>query len=216
MSVQVVAPPNLDPLKEQVRVHYDGIGPHRDAWYRRNSYYHSEVERRLGALIPPGSSVLELGCGTGNLLAALKPKRGYGIDLSSAMIDVARKNQPGFEFAVGDAESFKTDEPFDFVVASDLIGELGDINAMFDCVRDASGGRSRLILTFHSPTLEGVLRVAQRAGLAMAPYRQNWVGVDTVRNLLALSDMRVTFEEHSLLVPVAIPVLATAANRALA
>src|SRR5579864_10291 len=188
----------------------------RDTWYRRNTYYHSEVERKLRALIPPGSSVLELGCGTGNLLAALRPSRGFGIDLSDKMIEIARSNHPHLEFAVGDAEAFASTEPFDFVVASDLIGELGDINAMFDCVRSVGSGSTRLVLTFHSPTLEEVLRLAQRAGLAMAPYRQNWVGVETARGLLALSDMDVVAEQHSLLVPVSIPVLAPVANRYLA
>ena len=102
MSVELLTRPTLDPLKEQVRAHYDALGAHRDDWYRRNSYYHSEVERRLGALIPPGSSVLELGCGTGNLLTALKPKRGFGLDLSPGMIEVARKNHPELEFDPND------------------------------------------------------------------------------------------------------------------
>ena len=216
MSVLVQQRPTLDPLKEQVKAHYDRLADNRDDWYRRNSYYHSAVERKLQSLIPPGSSVLELGCGTGNLLAALKPARGFGIDLSERMIEVARKNHRHLDFAVGDAEAFSTDESFDYVVASDLIGELGDINAMFDCVRSIGRGTAQLVLTFHSPTLEEILRMAQRAGLAMAPYRQNWVGVETVRNLLELSDMRVTHEDHSLLVPTQIPVLAPAANALLA
>src|SRR5207244_3495593 len=122
VSVQALVRPTLDPLKEQVRAHYDRLAVDRDGWYRRNSYYHSEVERRLRALIAPESSVLELGCGTGNLLAALQPSRGFGIDLSERMIEVARQNHPQLEFAVGDAEAFTTDENFDYVVASDLIG----------------------------------------------------------------------------------------------
>jgi glycosyltransferase involved in cell wall biosynthesis len=160
--------------------------------------------------------VLELGCGTGNLLAALQPGRGMGIDLSPQMIEKARANHPRLAFEVADAENFGVDEPFDYVVASDLIGELGDINAMFESVQQVSHGSSKLILTFHSPTMEGVLRTAQRMGLAMAPFRQNWVGVATARDLLALSDMRVVHEEHSLLVPVSIPVLSAAVNRSLA
>lgn len=206
----------LDPLKDQIRDHYDGLAEHRDDWYRRNSYYHSEVESRLRSIIPPGSSVLELGCGTGNLLAALRPSRGMGIDLSPKMVERARVNHAGLVFEVGDAENFRVDEAFDYVVASDLIGELGDINAMFECVQAASRPSTKLILTFHSPTLEEVLRMAQRSGLAMAPFRQNWVGAETARGLLALSDMRVVQEQHSLLVPVSIPVVSAAVNGLLA
>jgi glycosyltransferase involved in cell wall biosynthesis/SAM-dependent methyltransferase len=173
------------------------------------------VERRLSALIPPGSSVLELGCGTGNLLSALKPARGLGLDISAEMVRLARAKFPNLQFEAADAEAFHVDEKFDFVVASDLIGELGDITAMLECFHRVSHGSTRLILTFHSPTLEAVLRMAQRAGLAMAPLRQNWVGLDTAKSMLALSDLRVISEEHALLVPVPIPLVATVANRLL-
>jgi glycosyltransferase involved in cell wall biosynthesis/ubiquinone/menaquinone biosynthesis C-methylase UbiE len=213
VNAEVAARPVLDPLKDRVRAHYDQLAPKRDRWYRRNSYYHSEVERRLAMLIPTGSSVLELGCGTGNLLNALKPARGLGIDISSRMVEIASSNHPELRFEVADAECFTTDEEFDFVVASDLIGELGDINAMFECFSKMSHGSSKLVITFHSPTLEEIMRMAQRAGFAMAPFRQNWVGVDTARGLLALSDLRVVDEAHALLVPAPIPLLAPAANR---
>jgi glycosyltransferase involved in cell wall biosynthesis/ubiquinone/menaquinone biosynthesis C-methylase UbiE len=216
VNAEVAARPVLDPLKDRVRAHYDQLAPQRDRWYGRNSYYHSEVERRLAALIPAGSSVLELGCGTGNLLQALKPGRGLGIDISSGMVEIARTNHPELSFEVADAECFTADERFDFVVASDLIGELGDINAMFECFNQMSRGSSKLVITFHSPALEEIMRMAQRAGFAMAPSRQNWVGVDTARGLLALSDLRVVHEAHALLVPAPIPVLAPAANRLLA
>ncbi len=198
-----------------MRDHYERLAPERDRWYQKNSYYHGAVERRLGALIAPGSSVLELGCGTGNLLNALRPSRGLGLDLSAEMVRLARAKFPNMQFEVADAEAFEVDEKFDFVVASDLIGELGDITAMLECFHRVSHESTRLILTFHSPTLEGVLRTAQRAKLAMAPLRQNWVGLDTAKSMLALSDLRVISEEHALLVPVPIPLVASVANRLL-
>jgi len=173
------------------------------------------VERRLAALIPPGTSVLELGCGTGNLLSALRPSRGLGLDISSEMVRLASAKFPDLQFEVADAEAFSVDEKFDFVVASDLIGELGDITAMLECFHQVSHKSTRLILTFHSPTLEVVLRAAQRTKLAMAPLRQNWVGLDTAKSMLALSDLRVISEEHALLVPVPIPLVASVANRLL-
>src|SRR5260370_24339137 len=124
-------------------------------------------------MIPRGGLVLEVGCGTGNLLAALRPSRGMGIDVSPRMIERARANHPDLVFEAADAESFHVDDAFDYVVASDLIAELGDITAMLECVQQGSRPSTKLILTFHSPTLEAVLRVPQRAGLSIAPVRQN-------------------------------------------
>jgi ubiquinone/menaquinone biosynthesis C-methylase UbiE/glycosyltransferase involved in cell wall biosynthesis len=212
MNADVQPRSGLDPLKDRVREHYDRLAPERDQWYERNYYYHGILERRLGEIVPPGSSVLELGAATGNLLSALKPSRGLGLDISNAMVAVARKKFPQLEFRVADAEAFDLDEKFDFVIASDLIGELGDITAALDCIHRVSHESTRLVLTFHSPTMEAVLRMAQRTKRAMPPLRQNWVGTETAKNLLALSDMVATREEHSLLVPIDIPLVSSAAN----
>src|ERR1700686_2367420 len=51
--------------------------------YRRRKsgiYYHDEITRVYQFLVPPGRRVIELGCGEGDLLAALKPARGVGVD----------------------------------------------------------------------------------------------------------------------------------------
>jgi ubiquinone/menaquinone biosynthesis C-methylase UbiE/glycosyltransferase involved in cell wall biosynthesis len=215
MGATVTPPPAApDPIKERIRDHYDGLAASRDIWYRRSKYYHDYVERSLRSLIPAGSTVLELGCGTGNLLAALQPSRGLGLDVSPEMLRVARRNHPDLEFKVGDAENFEIPKTtFDFVVASDLVGELEDITAMLDRVREVGGEETRLILTFHNPALEAALRAAQRAGLSMAPRRQNWVGRLAMTNLLELADFRVEKIEHGLLVPIPVPLLAPLANR---
>src|SRR3981189_2333574 len=124
VSAQAVA----DPIKEQVREHYDRLAAARDTWYRRGRFYHEHLERALQALIPAGSSVLELGCGTGNLLAALRPSRVLGIDLSPEIVKIARLNHPTLSLEVGDSETFSLpNATFDFVVGSDLVGELEDI-----------------------------------------------------------------------------------------
>ena len=43
---------------------------------------------------------MELGCGTGDLLNALKPKRGVGIDFSQEMVRIARKRYPNITIIV--------------------------------------------------------------------------------------------------------------------
>jgi glycosyltransferase involved in cell wall biosynthesis/SAM-dependent methyltransferase len=204
-----------DPLKAAVREHYDRLAPVRDDWYRRNGYYHGFLEHRLADLIPPGSSVLELGCATGNLLAALRPSRGLGLDLSPAMLEVAAANHPGLEFSVADVEDFRLDEKFDFVVASDLVGDLGDIIAMLESVQRVCDEHTRLVLTFHNPAFEGLLRAMQRMGAAMRPSRQNWVGPEVAENMLTLADFAVVRHSYELLVPTPIPGLASFANRRL-
>jgi glycosyltransferase involved in cell wall biosynthesis len=157
--------------------------------------------------------VLEIGCGSGNLLASLRPSRGLGLDLCPAMVEQARAKFPELEFRVADAESFEVEEKFDYIVASDLVGELEDITAMLDRIHLVSHERTRLVLTFHSPSFEPLLRAAQRLGLAMRPARQNWVGQVVIDELFDLSDFEVLARRFGLLFPAPVPLLAPLLNR---
>ena len=48
---------------------------------QRNRTYYADLERLHQLLVPPGLRVLEVGCGTGDLLAHLQPAHGVGIEL---------------------------------------------------------------------------------------------------------------------------------------
>lgn len=74
---------------------------------RPGRYYHEEIRRIYQFLVPPGLRVLELGCGEGDLLAALKPRRGVGIDFSPRMVERARANYPQLEVFLGDVHDLK-------------------------------------------------------------------------------------------------------------
>ena len=65
-------------------------------------------------------SVLDLGCGNGALSSSLMEK-GFqvtGIDASSEMLEIARRNHPGIEFVQADATCFSLPEPVDAVFSN--------------------------------------------------------------------------------------------------
>lgn len=79
----------------------------------------------IGAWIPQGASVLDLGCGDGSLLRYLKDTRevrGYGVEISDANIVACIKNS--VNVIQGDLESglsgFET-QSFDFVILSQTL-----------------------------------------------------------------------------------------------
>src|SRR5256712_6693020 len=110
------------------RAFYDG----RAALRLRESerYYHQLLKRYYAFLVPPGQRVLEVGCGLGDLLAAVNPSRGVGVDFSPAVLDLTRNRHPQFEFALADALDFATDEKFDYLLLSDLVNDLPDVQAL--------------------------------------------------------------------------------------
>src|SRR5438105_14921585 len=83
----------------------DRLAPERDRWRTRNAGYHHAIERLVRFNVPEGASVLEIGSATGDLLAALKPRDGLGIDLSPAMVELERRKHSSLRVAVGDAET---------------------------------------------------------------------------------------------------------------
>ena len=96
-----VVPPladiSLTPRQTAIRALFDRLAPQRAHWLRRNSYFYEADHAYMRFLIPAGARVLEIGCGDGQLLAALKPSRAVGVDLSPEMIRVA----PGVRMACG-------------------------------------------------------------------------------------------------------------------
>ena len=112
--------------KRAIRDLADRLAPERDRWIKCSGFYYKEDYRYLRFLVPPGYRILDLGCGTGKLLAFLEPSRGVGVDFSPATIDVARQNHPELEFYVGDIESRddleQVEGTFDVILLSDTIG----------------------------------------------------------------------------------------------
>ncbi|MBF9232892.1 class I SAM-dependent methyltransferase [Microvirga alba] len=71
------------------------------------------------ALATDAASVLDLGCGTGELATALAQNRAVtGVDPAAAMLDIARKRPGGHEvtWVQADARSVRLDDRFDLVL----------------------------------------------------------------------------------------------------
>lgn len=92
-------------FKQKIQDYFHQIAPNLDRWSGRNRYYYQDIERFHRFIIPVGSQVLQIGCGTGTLLAALQPSFGVGIDFAPAVIEIARqKYSPRLHFVCLDAE----------------------------------------------------------------------------------------------------------------
>ena len=72
--------------KKAIKKHVDAIAKNRNRWIRKNKFYYQNDYAYMCFLIGEKQKVLDLGCGTGQLLSVLKPSYGVGVDLSGAMI----------------------------------------------------------------------------------------------------------------------------------
>ena len=190
----------------------------RDRWRRRGRVYHDEIIRLLRFLIPKGARILEIGSTTGDLLAALEPSRGVGVDFAPEMVKVARQKYPGLQFIEGDAEQLPAglaEEEFDFIVMSDLVGHLGDVWKAFREARRIAGDRTRLIVTWYNFLWEPLLKLGEKVGWKMPVDDENWLSLRDLEGLLSLNHFETVVDGSRTLVPARIPLFAPACNKLL-
>lgn len=198
----------------EVRRHFDAIAADYDGWKRRADYYYGQLAALHRELIPPGASVLEIGCGTGTLLASLAPARGVGVDLSPRMVEIAAARHPRLEFIAGDAAELPPGETFDFVIVPDVIEHLADPGAVFRAVRRRCGPATQVIVASVNPRWAGVLHLAERLGLKMPEGEHRWLTVAEISDLAGAAGLATRRVFGRTLLPKRVPGLSGPINRA--
>ena len=201
-----------------MRSHFERLAPEMDRWTRRNRYYHHDLARFHQFLIPAGSRVLEVGCGTGNLLAAVQPAMGVGIDLAQPLIRLAQEKYPQLSFYCADAETLTPEQiggTFDYIILSDVLGHLSDIQQVLQGLQALCHPRTRLILTFHNYLWQPLLNLAEALGQRRPQPPQSWLSMADVLNLLTITGYQPIKTGRRLLCPKPIPGLAPLCNHLL-
>jgi len=196
--------------------YFDSVATDRKKWRKRGAYYHGQLEKYLRYLIPANSSVIEIGCGTGDLLAVLNPGRGLGIDISSKMVEIAQKKFPHLQFETGDLENLQIEKRFDYVIVIETIGHVDDIQSAFKELHKVCKPETRVIIVYYNYLWEPVLKFAEAVGLRMKQPLQHWLPLDDISNLLYLNDFEVVKKGYRFLLPIYIPLVSTFLNRFLA
>ena len=199
--------------KEERTTYFDLAAEDRDAWKKRNWYYHWNVEKLLQFLVPSGETILEIGSGTGDLLVALKPKHAVGLDVSERMTASARAKYPHIEWVVGDAEDLKIGEQFNWVVMSDLLGFLDDIEQTFSNLNRVTHPHSKIVVPYYNYLWEPILRFAELLHLKKKQPLQNWLSSKDIENMLSLGGFEVIKSGVRLLFPFYIPFISSLLNR---
>jgi trans-aconitate methyltransferase len=140
---------------------------------------HAYVWRHGASLVEllaprPGERILDLGCGTGHLTAAIA-NTGVpvvGLDQSQEMLAQARSSYPQLEFVEGDARTFSFAEPFDAIFSNAVLHWVKEPGAVVRCVRDALKPGGRFVAEFGGQgnvrAIEDALQVAAgRAGVPL-------------------------------------------------
>jgi len=169
------------------------------------SYYHRRLARVFDLNIPADASVLEVGCGNGKLLGAITCKAKTGIDFSSEAIRLAKSNYPEDTFIEISAMDFTSQEKYDYIILSDLLGDVWDIQILLEKIHSWSHGNTKIIVNFYSKLWEGVLKLLQFLRLKKPTLEQNWLTRSDLNSVSYLSNFETVKTWQEVLIPVRIP-----------
>ena len=181
--------------------------------------FHRQLTNLHRHHIPEGASILEWGCGAGDLLKALKPARGLGIDISDKMIAKAKANAnadagtSGCEFRQGDLHETIVEEKFDCIVASYLTGYLTDIQKCLENLQKSATARTRLYISSLNTLWHPLLVTGQGIGTVVRQPPSNWLSQGDLLNLLELSGWEVVTASTEQMLPFHIPLIGGFFNR---
>ena len=193
---------------------FDLAAQARSASTTRHRYYGAELERLVRSLVPPGSKVLEVGSGSGDLLAAVGGPGSIGIDVSPRTVELAKQHHPELDLRVLDVEHDQLPEgPFDTILLSDAVGMLDDIQNALERLHSRLDPNGRIIVTYYNFVWQPALKLAERIGVKTHWPDQNWLSMDDIQNLLYLTGYEVFRRGTDILMPAHVPVLSTLVNR---
>jgi SAM-dependent methyltransferase len=193
--------------------HWDQIARSSGERMDGSGYYHRRLAQVYSFLVPPGERILEVGCGQGDLLAALKPAHGCGVDFSAEMLERARQKYPDMEFIPADAHNMQLDGCYDFIIISDLVNDVWDIQRILEQIRPLCKPQTRLIFNWYSRMWELPLKLAQAIRIAKPMLFQNWLTVDDLKSLLRLAGFEAIHDWEEILLPIRIPLIDDICNR---
>jgi ubiquinone/menaquinone biosynthesis C-methylase UbiE len=202
--------------KETHKEFYNANAAKRERWNKRNRFYHKSLERYFSLIIPEGKRVVELGCGSGDLLNAVKPSYGLGVDFSQEVIKIAERKYPHLHFAVADVEEMEINETFDYIILSDLLSISWDAQKCINRLRRLCTPSTRVVISHYNYAWEPLIKLLQSVGLKQKQLTQSWFSQADLKGLLHLENFELVATHEKILLPLYIPVLNFIVNRLLA
>lgn len=197
--------------KTLVEKHFDKVAADYDFYKKKNSFYYQNLKKLLARLIPRESRVLEIGCGTGDLVHHLRPEKGVGYDISSEMISISKSkylNSKNLTFTTKWPK-----EKFDYIFMSDVIEHLEKPEKTLNEITKLMNKNTKLVITMANPLWEPILMIGEKLGAKMPEGPHKRIRYQDIKTLCKKAGMKVIKHDYRLLVPVKIPIITSFANK---
>lgn len=197
-----------------IKEYFERVAPGWEQWQKRNRFYHKTISNLIQGMIPPGSTVLELGSGVGDLLASLKPDFGMGLNVAPALTVRARQKHPHLEFHTIDVDSACLPRPFEpqYIVMTNMLDYVHDVWDVMESLKPAIREHTLLVITTNNPLWAPLLRLASKLRLRFPESPRNFITNKDICSVLHLQGFDIVEEGLTLPVPKRIPILGSLIN----
>ena len=205
----------MEEVRRFYEEHQEGIEQAR----RARKYFYGYLTRVLQTRIPSGQSILDIGCGSGHLLSALRPSRGVGVDLSARAVAAARAayGADGLQFVQGDGSDpevlGRLGGPFDVVLLVNVVTHLADVQSAMESLHAVCHRRTRVVIYSYSRLWQPILRLAELLHMKYRQPPEAWLPPEEVAHMLALADFETVRRDTQVVMPFHVPLLSDLVNR---
>jgi len=194
-------------IKKEVKSHFDGLAHIYDEFKEKNQYYYNYIKSLVSELTAKFSyySVLDIGCGTGEILDSLSPKTGFGVDISPEMVSLAKKKFKKYNFIASDFDNLDFKGKFDLILVIDVIEHLGSINKSLSIMRKFSKESTKIIISSPSYHWRYILLLGERLGMKMPEGSHKWIPPKTLRKTTENNGLKIIDSGYRLVIPKKMP-----------
>ncbi|MFC1498665.1 glycosyltransferase [Verrucomicrobiota bacterium] len=199
--------------KAEIKNHFELIAADYDKWKSKNRYYYDALKRFFRRNVNTGNSVVEYGCGTGDIIDAVDAGKKVGLDIAEEMIAKARGKYPDITFCQHDCETTYGEEgEFDVAILADIIDHITDILKLYESVNRSLRIGGRMCISTINPLWDPIFKLTEKLGLKMPEGEHNFVPNRQLINFLPLRGFRFIESGAELLFPKKIPLISDFIN----
>ncbi|HEX3617148.1 MAG TPA: glycosyltransferase [Solirubrobacteraceae bacterium] len=190
------------------------MAPVWDGWTARNRFYHERLQELVIGAVVPGCEVLDIGAGTGDVLAATRPSEGVGLNISDRLTELARAKYPELRFETFEPDHIDERSGFrpDYVLSVNLLDSSYDLYELFASLRKCVTERTLVVVTSSNPLWAPALRLASRFGRRIPESPRNFITNQDIVSVLSVLGFDVVEQALALPVPKPVPVVGPVLN----
>jgi 2-polyprenyl-3-methyl-5-hydroxy-6-metoxy-1,4-benzoquinol methylase len=210
------APSRTEALAAAWKAYYQRVGHEAPRHPAAKDFMDRDLAQALGRMVPNDASVLEVGCGAGDLLASLPNRVRVGVDMRPEVVAEARQRHPGLQFAVAEAPAMTGEsipDRFDAIICDRLVHSVLDVRALLRGLGERLTPDGRMFLTAFNYLWEVPTRLAEGLGWKVPAPTSNWLSASDFQNLFDMAGLEVVRFDDRLMLPLPIPGLDVALNR---